>query len=339
MAVTVNQSLTIVSTNATNNTAVLRYVVQCTCSAESYNNYDQTGNFVIDNVTYQSTYRLPRNTTTTVFSKDVTVSNASGRTVSASYNFPTTPSGGNKTGNTSVAIPDLTKAPTIKYLRLKSRTVNSLTFEFECDWTDTFYYMLSTASSYTRGTNNLTKGEFTINNLNPNTSYKVEFIARNWINESQDKYVQSLAEVSGTTFDIAKITSLSNFEHGNNANLSISNPANASISLQIKIGNTQILSKTATTGNNVVSFNDTQLDAIYKQYGRNNTVTATFVVTTVNKYTNSKTCTITLKGNQKTVRTNVNGAWKRGKLYTNVNGTWKKAVLWTNVNGTWRRCI
>lgn len=339
MAVTVSQSLSIVSTNAMNNTAVLRYVVQCTCSGESYNNYDQTGNFVVDGVTYQNTYRLPANTTTTVFSKDVTVSNASGRTVGASYSFPTTPSGGTKTGNTSVAIPNLTKAPTIKYLRLKSRTVDSLTFEFECDWADTFYYKLSTSSAYTRGSNNLTKGEFTINNLNPNNAYTVLFIARNWINEAQDQYMQSTGEVSGTTFDIAKISSLSNFEHGNNANLAITNPSNSSISLQMKIGNTQILSKTATTGNNVISFTDAQLDSIYKQYGRNNTVTATFVVTTINKYTNSKTCTITLKGNQKTIRTNVNSNWKRGKIYTNVNGTWKKAVLWANVNGTWRRCI
>jgi len=107
----------------------------------------------------------------------------------------------------------------------------------------------------------------------------------------------------------------------------------------MKIGSTQILSKTVSTGTNAISFTDSQLDAIYKLYGSSSSLTATFVLTTAGSYTNSKTCTITLKGNQKTIRTNVSSSWKRGKLWTNVSGTWKRAVLWTNVNGTWKRGI
>lgn len=67
-----------------------------------------------------------------------------------------------------------------------------------------------------------------------------------------------------------------------------------SISLVLKVGDTQILSKTALVGNNTISFSDTELDNIYKKYGSKSSLTATFIVTG-SGYTNSKTCTITLK--------------------------------------------
>ena len=339
MSVEENHLLSIVSTNAINNTAVIRYVVECRCTGESYNNYDQTGTFTIDGQEYQNTYRLPSNATTTVFSKDVTIINASGRSITASYSFPTTPSGGIKTGTTNINIPNLTKAPIIKYLRLKKRTVDSLTFEFECDGADVFYYKVSTGSSYTKGKENVTKGEFTVNNLTPNETYSISFIARNWINEAEDKYMQTVQDIEGMTFDIAKISSLSNFEHGNSVNFRITNPSNSNVSIEMKVENTKILSKTVSEGNNTINFNDSQLDIMYKLYKNQNSLIANFTITTNNKYTNSKNCTITLKGNQKTIKTNINNNWKRGKIYINVNNTWKKAVVWINVNGTWRRCI
>ena len=137
----------------------------------------------------------------------------------------------------------------------------------------------------------------------------------------------------------ATITSLPNFEHGSNANITIDNPSGSDLTLVMKIGSTQILSQSVNAGTNTIAFTDTQLDAIYKLYGSSSSLTATFSVTTSAGFTSSKTCTITLKGNQKTGRTNVSGTWKRGKLWTNVNGTWRRAVLWTNVNGTWKRGI
>ena len=77
---------------------------------------------------------------------------------------------------------------------------------------------------------------------------------------------------------------------------------------------------------------------MYKKYGSSSSLTATFVLTG-SGYTNSKACTVTLKGNQKTARINVSNSWKRGKSYLKVNDAWKKCVIWKNVNGTWRRCI
>ena len=106
----------------------------------------------------------------------------------------------------------------------------------------------------------------------------------------------------------------------------------------MKIGNTTILTKSANSGGNSISFTDAQLDTIYKLYGNGSSLTITFTVSG-GGYTNNKTCTISLKGNQKTVKYNSNGTWRRGKIWINVNGAWRRGVLWTKINGTWRRCI
>ena len=338
MAIAVNQSFSVVSTNEGNNTAVVRYVVTCSVSGESFNNYTQTGIFYIDGISYSSSYTLPRNSTTTVFSKDVTVGNASGRTIGASFSFPTTPSGGTKSGNTSLSIPSFNvgKAPNIISLSLKSRTVNSITCKFSVDSADTFYYRIE-EGSWIRGSNYVTNGEFTIGNLSPNSKYVVHLLARNWINESAVTYYQSEKTIEVYTYDIGKLLSVNNFNHGDSIIVSISNPSGSSLGLVVKIGNTQILSRSVSAGNNTIGFNDSELDRIYKLYGSGNTLTATFILTTAGSYTNSKTCTITLRGNQKTSYVGQNGK-KRAKVYVGTSSGVKKAVVWIGNNGR-KRCI
>lgn len=62
----------------------------------------------------------------------------------------------------------------------------------------------------------------------------------------------------------------------------------------MKIGGTQILSRTVKTGSNTISFTDAELDSIYKKYGTGSSLTATFTVSG-SGYSDSKTCTITLR--------------------------------------------
>lgn len=107
----------------------------------------------------------------------------------------------------------------------------------------------------------------------------------------------------------------------------------------MKIGNTEILTKTVAAGTNTIAFSDTELDNIYKLYGSSKTLTAAFILTTAGTYTDSKTCTITLTGNQKTGWVKVDDVWKRCKKWVNVNGTWKRCVRWIKVDGSWKRCI
>lgn len=217
-------------------------------------------------------------------------------------------------------------------LEMKSKTVNTITITWACDTAvDDCQYSLN-GGAYKSG---VSYPDYTITGLSPNTSYVIKLRAK--------RRDSGLWSESGTitvsTYDIARISSLANFEHGSSPTVSITNPGSiSSLALVMKVGDTQILSRTVSVGNNTITFSDTELDNLYKKYGSSSSLTATFVLSG-SGYTNTKTCTITLKGNQKTIRTNVSSSWKRGKLWTNVNGTWKRCVLWTNVNGTWKRGI
>lgn len=172
---------------------------------------------------------------------------------------------------------------------------------------------------------------YTISGLTPNTSYSI----KTRIRRTDSGLWTESGTITGTTKDIGKITSVSNFEHGSSTNIVITNPSNSSLNLAMKIGNTQILNKSINAGTNAINFGDTELDNIYKLYGSGNTLTATFILTTAGVYTNSKNANITLTGNQKTAY--ITGK-KRAKVYVGVNGTVKKAIIWIGNNGR-KRCI
>lgn len=214
---------------------------------------------------------------------------------------------------------------------ISSTTLNSISISWMADCVcDAVQYSLNNGNWI-----NTSDVDYTINGLEPNTTYTIKTKIRR---KDSQLWTESSA-ITGTTKDIGKISSVNNFNHGDSTTINITNPSGSSLNLVVKIGDTQIQSKSVTSGNNTISFNDTELDNIYKKYGNSNTLTVTFILTTSGKYTNSKTCTATLKGNQKTTRNNVNNNWKRSKIWININGTWKRAVAWLNINGTWRRCI
>lgn len=176
---------------------------------------------------------------------------------------------------------------------------------------------------------------YTISNLTPNTNYSI----KTRIKRADSQLWAESETLNVTTQDIGKITSVNDFEHGSNVDITITNPSSSELNLEMKIEDTQILTKTINAGTNTISFTDSELDEIYKKYGSSNILTATFILSTANAYTNSKTCLITLKGNQKTVHKNISGIWHRGKVYIKVNNVWRKSVVWKNINGIWRRCI
>lgn len=338
MAVVANQSLSIISTNADNNTAVVEYNVTAKTSGESWQGYTQEGAFYIDGAKYTNKYTLPENTTTTVFSKRVTVSNASGRQISASYSFYTTPAYGTLTGNTSVKIPTLIQAPSITSLLLKSKTLNSLTVKYTLgSKANKIYYKLSTQSSYIEIASNSSSGEFTINNLSPGMSYTVNFKARN-TSGSTNKDADS--NVSGTTYQIAKINTLNNFIHGENIKINITNPSGSSVVLKILIDTTEILNKSLSAGDNTIQLNDEQIDKMYKKYGNNNKVAVTFkIITNSNSnYIDSKEVSCILQGNQKIAYIKSGGEIKRCKCFIKQDGKIKKAIIWIGNNGR-KRCI
>lgn len=235
-------------------------------------------------------------------------------------------------------------------LTVQSKTVNSATFAFTTDKAADLYVKNLTDSTnwLNNGSpfvTNQTSGTFTVyyadrantTRLTPNKYYQFEILCR-----AHGTVLDTSATRELTTYQIAQVSTANNFNHGDNDTITITNPSGATMGLTMKIGNTQILTKTPSTGSNTISFTQEQLDNMYKLYGTNSSLTVTYIVsitTNSQTYTHTKTCTITLKGNQKTIRTKVSGAWKRGNIWTKVSGTWRRAVIWTKVNGTWQRGI
>lgn len=182
-------------------------------------------------------------------------------------------------------------------------------------------------------------GTYNITGLAPNTTYNIKTRCR----RKDSQLTTDSSSLSVTTYDIAKISSANNFNHGDSITVGITNPSGSTTKLRLIVGGTTIFNRNVSAGNNSIGFNDTELDNIYKKYGSGNSVTATFIVDTYNGSTvgwsNSKNVTIYLTGNQKTVNLNVNGIYRRSMLWINAKELNRRAVKWINVNGTWRRGI
>lgn len=169
-------------------------------------------------------------------------------------------------------------APTINSLTLGSKTINSITCNFSVNRADTFYYRID-GRDWQRGSNNITNGTFTIQNLTPNTSYKIYFLARNWINESAGTYQDASSDITINTYDIAKITEVPNISIGASHIIKWTNPSVASTSLKLcKTDNSQIIDYGTVTGTNK-SVTPTA-STIYALTPNSNTYTARYIITT-----------------------------------------------------------
>lgn len=180
---------------------------------------------------------------------------------------------------------------------------------------------------------------FYINNLAPNTQYSVKIKVRRkdsglWT-ESSTKYV--------TTKDIARITSAPNINFGDTARITKTNPSSTLNHVRVETLNPfqTVATRTQTSDDMTITFTDEEWDKMYKCLGNNNSLTIRYVVDTKgnNTYYDWVDRTLTLKGNQKTIKNKQNSSWKRAKLWIKVAGTWKRAVIWLKVNNTWRRGI
>ena len=331
-----------VANNKTNVT-VRMYLSFDGSSYYSYTNYETSGSMTIDGTKHD--YSIASINFSSGQAKDILLAEWTGDishnsdgtktlSVSGTWNTDTSRIG----SGTCTASTNLTTIT--RYANITSFSVSNISggdgltkvkFSWSVDTTcDYAWYSTDGGNTW----NNLPANNI-VSGLSPNTSYNFRLRLRrsdNWL--TTDSSI-----VTKSTYDIARISSFANFEHGSNPTLGITNPANiSSLSLVMKVGDTQILTRTVIAGNNTITFSDRELDNLYKKYGSSSSLTATFVLTG-SGYTNTKTCTITLKGNQKTMKMNVSSSWKRGKLWLNISTTWRRAIVWQNVNGTWRRGI
>lgn len=343
--------LSLKSTDVSTNTAVVRYEVYAETSGDSQSGYTKTCTVNVDGHVDEGYTTLPANTVVTCFDKNITISNASGKTITGSYSFPTGLSSGTLTGSTSMTLPVIAEASqpscitwpnttqnvgylgdtiTIHMNRKSTSYTHKVTYSFggksgtiatdvtdNCQWT--IPYNLTSEISGTSGS-----GTIYAETFNGSTSVGT-------------KSVSFTVNVPKAT-----ISNAPNIDHGSSLTITYSNPK--SLTLQIGLfrtdGSTALAAYRNCTGTSYTfNFTDSELDTIYKQYGNNSSFNARVYVKTLNKYLDYKQITITLKGNQKTIREKVSGAWKRGKAFIKVNGTWKKGVIWQKVNGTWKRGI
>lgn len=222
--------------------------------------------------------------------------------------------------------------------KVTNKTVNSITFDYGTVNIDSdLYYSLNNPnpSSWIH----ITQRNTTINGLTPNTNYTIYVQARNPSNHS----LRTTTSITTSTYEIAKIISVYDFNFGDANEITIINDSNASINLQVKINENEILTMIPVAGENIINYTQEQLDNIYKQYDDTNSVTATYILTTTENnisYEDISICEIILTGNQKTINTKIDDEWKRGKLWVNIDDNWKQAVVWTkDTEDNWKRGI
>lgn len=179
-------------------------------------------------------------------------------------------------------------------------------------------------------------GTFTIKGLAPNKTYNVKIRLK----RTDSQLWTESANKSITTKNIATIASAPNINFGDTARVTMSNPSGTAKDLRIECGGT-VVTRANVANDVTITLSDSEWDTIYKKMGNNNSIGIRYVVDTKGstKYYHYVDKTLTLKGNQKTIKRNISGSWKRGKVWINVGGTWKRAVIWVKINGTWRRSI
>lgn len=229
-----------------------------------------------------------------------------------------------------------THQKTIPTISLSSKTINSITVSSGCNVTasSTQYRIKTSSGNYG---NYQTNASFT--GLSPNTTYVIEVKK-----VGQASGESGTATLNVTTYQIATISSASNFNLGSSEVVNYSNPSGSTIAIGIYLtdGATALAGyRTASGTSYTFNFTDTELDTIYKKLGTNNSITVRiYLRTTCNStnYYSTKDVTVTLTGNQKTAHIGVNGVRKRAKVFIGVNGSVKRAVMWIGNNGR-KRCI
>ena len=229
-----------------------------------------------------------------------------------------------------------THQKTIPTISLSSKTINSITVSSGCNVTasSTQYRIKTSSGNYG---NYQTNASFT--GLSPNTTYVIEVKK-----VGQASGESGTATLNVTTYQIATISSASNFNLGSSEVVNYSNPSGSTIAIGIYLtdGATALAGYRTASGTSYTSnFTDTELDTIYKKIGTNNSITVRiYLRTTCNStnYYSTKDVTVTLTGNQKTAHIGVGGVQKRAKVFMGVNGSVKRAVMWIGNNGR-KRCI
>lgn len=320
--------------NNKSNVTVRMYLTFDGSSWYAYTNYTTSGSMTINGTTHN--YSIGSINFSSGQAKDLLLAEWTGNidhdkttgektlNVSGSWNTDTSKIGSGSC-STSLKLSTIPRYSEINSVSIQSMGLTTATIQYSVSRTANIYCSVDGGNWQGPMVYNTTSGTFHMGGLAPNVNHSFVVLVRA-VDSGLDRISSTLF---GNTLDIARISNLPNIEHGNDFIVGITNPANISnLNLAMSINDVQILNRSVNTGNNTIKMTDDELDKLYKKYGSGNSLTASFILSG-SGYSEQKTCTVTLAGNQKTIY--MNG--KRGKVFVET----KRGVTWQNVNGIWKR--
>ena len=184
---------------------------------------------------------------------------------------------------------------------------------------------------------NKKSGVVTVKGLTPNTNYSmralVKSIAELW---------SDVKTLSAKTTNTSSFISKADFEFGSNLEVKKNNNSNFKDDIYLYVNDKLILSRTSIPNTYTITFKQSELDAMYKLFGKKNTAKTTLKLVSHGSsadYTSTINGTLTLTGNAKTIHVGVNNKPKRGIVWIGEGKIPRKAVVWIGVNGTPQRSI
>lgn len=193
----------------------------------------------------------------------------------------------------------------INSFSIQSKTINNVSIKWSVsDTRDETQYSLNGgewiySNNYWESVSSDNKsGIFRIDNLSPNTTYRIKIRARR---KDSGLWTES-SEISFTTYDYAKLTSVPNVNIGSSHTITLTNPSGATTSLKLcKTDNSSIIDYGTVTGTSK-SLTPTAT-TIYALTPNSNTYKARYILTTTQNgktYTNYKDFTFTVTNSNPT---------------------------------------
>lgn len=230
------------NSNNSSNVTVKMYLSFDGSSYYAYTNYTTSGSMVINGTTHN--YSINPISFSSGQAKDLLLAQWTGDiahnsdgsktlNVSGSWNTDTTRIGSGSC-STSKVLSSIQRYANLTSLSVKSKTINSITLQYTTDRAAWLFVNLNDAADFLNGgepfVSNTTSGSFTIyykdrantKRLDPNVLYKIKVLCRA---DGRNGTLDTTKTITASTYDIAKISSVNNFSHGDNANVSITNPS------------------------------------------------------------------------------------------------------------------
>ena len=173
--------------------------------------------------------------------------------------------------------------------------------------------------------------------MSPGTSYTFKFYVVSEANRNSATKTLSVKTISASN-----ITSSVDLVFGSSLPITKNNTTGFKDDIYFYVNNVLITHKTNVANSYTLSFTDSELDNMYKQFGNLNTATTklTVVCKGTSNYSSSKSGTLLLTGNAKTAHIGVDNVQKRAKVYIgDSKKIARRAVCWVGVSDKPRRTI